>query len=69
MLRPDQYDRAARNADRIGCPGYAAELREKRDRAAEVFNTELTPEGEQYVIPGAERNASPTGPKQHDLFG
>lgn len=31
------------------------------------FNTELTPEGEQTVIPGCERNLAP-GTKQLDLF-
>ena len=32
------------------------------------FPTELTPEGEQHVIPGCERNLSPKA-KQLDLFG
>lgn len=31
------------------------------------YNSELTPEGEQTVIPGCERNASPKA-KQLDLF-
>ncbi len=34
---------------------------------AAVFPVELTPAGEQYVIPGTERNASPRV-KQLDLF-
>ena len=34
-----------------------------------TYRSELTPAGEQYVIPGTERNQSPTGPKQMDLFG
>ncbi len=33
----------------------------------QVYSTELTPEGEQAVIPGCERNAAP-GAKQLDLF-
>ena len=33
------------------------------------YTTELTPEGEQAVIPGCERNQSPTGLKQGELFG
>lgn len=32
------------------------------------WTTELTPEGEQHVIPGCERNASPKA-RQLDLFG
>ena len=35
---------------------------------AEGYATELTPAGEQAVIPGCERNATP-GPRQLDLFG
>lgn len=35
---------------------------------SEAFSTELTPEGEQTVIPGCERNAAPTV-KQLDLWG
>lgn len=31
------------------------------------YRTELTPEGEQFIIPGTERNASPRI-KQLDLF-
>lgn len=37
-------------------------------RRAKGYTTELTPEGEQTVIPGCERNAAP-GPRQLDLFG
>ncbi len=32
------------------------------------FTTELTPEGEQYVIPGAEKRTTATKP-QGELFG
>lgn len=37
------------------------------DMLAEPYSTELTPAGEQAVIPGCERNASPRA-KQLDLF-
>lgn len=36
--------------------------------AQEQLPTELTPAGEQFVIPGCERNASPKA-KQLGLFG
>lgn len=38
-----------------------------RDWSETTYATELTPEGEQTVIPGCERNAAP-GARQLDLF-
>lgn len=32
------------------------------------YRTELTPEGEQFIIPGCERDAPQAGRKQLDLF-
>ncbi len=39
-----------------------------QDDPGEVFTTELTPEGEQYVIPGAEKRTTAKKP-QGELFG
>lgn len=46
----------------------AAFDRMMREKYPETYKTELTPEGEQTVIPGCERNASPKA-TQLDLFG
>lgn len=46
----------------------ATALREARQLGIMSITTELTPAGEQAVIPGCERNASP-GARQLDLFG
>lgn len=59
----------------IGTYGWGATPEEAREklreniRAAEAEkSTELTPAGEQFVIPGCERNASPKA-RQLGLFG
>jgi hypothetical protein len=51
--RPDEIARLVMEAIDFACPTYG---------------TELTPEGEQHVIPGCERNLSPKV-QQLDLFG
>lgn len=52
----------------LNCPGYLADARRWAGPAQEQLPTELTPAGEQFVIPGCERNASPKA-KQLGLFG
>jgi len=50
-------------------PKLAASLRNASQRGSRsAFATELTPEGEQTVIPGCEKNEAP-GDRQLDLFG
>ena len=38
------------------------------DQRRESFGSELTPEGEQLVIPGCEKDDARTGAQQTDLF-
>lgn len=47
---------------------FRLRARHKSVDAGQLFKTELTPAGEQVVIPGCERNAAPTM-TQLDLFG
>jgi hypothetical protein len=62
------------NAHRTNLAAWSRELRARAARQfaefmkAEGYAIELTPAGEQAVIPGCERNASP-GVRQLDLFG
>lgn len=80
---PDCYSVVVKTAERndYGCPVertslFVVELkgvaRLPWDRLLgfphEVLNTDLTPAGEQFVIPGCERNASPKA-VQLSLFG
>ena len=51
-----------------GAPPCAVEDVTQTTFIGEPIATELTPIGEQYVIPGTERNASPRV-KQLNLFG
>lgn len=77
--RESVEETAARYADirTADLPNLAAEMRDKRQRAFREMmearqraqiTTELTPAGEQTVIPGCERNTAP-GMRQLDLFG
>lgn len=45
-----------------------ARMRRDQEKRNASYRAELTPEGEQSVIPGCERNASPKA-RQLDLFG
>lgn len=74
---------AAENGHRANLAAWARELRadgerssramfakleaDRQTRAAETYRTELTPDGEQLVIPGCERNLAPAA-RQLDLF-
>lgn len=49
-------------------PLYLPNCKGREDMGARGYRCELTPEGEQAVIPGCERNASPKA-RQLDLFG
>ena len=50
------------------CPDCDAECEPFDSEEVAPYRTELTPDGEQTVIPGCERNFSPKA-KQLDLFG
>ena len=54
--------------ERDGQPIEVMSVRGVQDLCAAQYRTELTPAGEQAVIPGCERNFSPKA-KQLDLFG
>lgn len=62
-FREGNVDAVRFNAARTEMEARMAEL-----DAAEAFNTELTDVGEQYVIPGTERNASAKAGEQLNLF-
>lgn len=65
-----QWARELRAENRAAMAAHLAELAARR--SPQAFPTELTPEGEQTVIPGCERNAAPATPgrpRQLDLFG
>lgn len=61
LCRQSVTECAAKNAHRRNLSAWSREL-VRRD-----YPTELTPEGEQTVIPGCEKNAAP-GKRQLDLF-